>query len=75
MILILPEFLIEVLEEMMKLPVDKRDEFLREQVKLGKAEYIGSTNLTAPELATEFIKKGIKAQSIGFKKEKDDTKS
>ncbi len=54
---------LELLEQMFKLPPEEREAFLNKAVKDKKAVYLGSTDKSAPELATEFIKKGVRAKS------------
>lgn len=54
---------LEILEEMFKLPVEEREAFLMKAVEEKKAVYLGATDKSAPELATEFIKHGIRAKS------------
>lgn len=55
------------LEEMFSIPVEKRLEWLIKQAEAKRLEHLGTTDKSAPELATELIKKGIKAKSIGHK--------
>lgn len=53
----------ELLEAVFKLPPEQREEFLLKALKDKKAVYLGSTTKSAPELASECIKRGIKAKS------------
>lgn len=48
----------------------QKTDILVQLMKEKKAEYIGDTDKTGPELAIELIKKGVKAKSIGFKAKK-----
>ncbi len=54
-----------LIEEAFKLPVEERSAFLIKKMKEGKASCLGSTEKSAPELATECIKKGLKVKSYG----------
>lgn len=58
----LEEFFVRV-GQLKKDTVEAREKILRDLLKERKAEYMGQTNKTAPELATELIKKGIRAKS------------
>ncbi len=51
------------LEALFSLPVEKRMEWLLQQAEKKRVLHLGTTDKTAPELATECIKKGIKAKS------------
>lgn len=50
--------------------LEEKNMVLMELFAEKKATYVGHTNKSGPELAVELIKKGIKAQSIGFKAKK-----
>ena len=62
----------ELLEEYSKLKEEDQIPWLFAKHKCGEIEILGITDKTAPELATEFIKLGIKAKS--FVKGKKDGK-
>ncbi len=67
LIIIFPEYEMGVYEEMWKLPPNDRTAFLHQKVSEGKGEILGYTDKSAPELATELIKKGIKTRSYTIK--------
>ena len=57
---------LDILEKVYSVPVNEREALLiallKEKGRLEEA-YLGHTDKTGPELATELIKKGIKAKS------------
>lgn len=61
----------DMLEELFSLPMEKRLEYLLKKAEEKKAAYLGQTDKTAPELATELIKKGVKAKSYGHRNKKE----
>lgn len=54
----------ELLEKVFSLPVEERMAYLMKQVEDKKADFLGYTDRSLPELATELIKKGVKARSF-----------
>lgn len=54
----------DILEKMFSIPIEKRMEWLAIELEKKRVTYLGSTDKSAPELATEFIKRGVKAKSI-----------
>ncbi len=54
---------LEIMEQIYSVPVEQREALLLKLAKEHKAEFLGSTDKTAPELATELIKKGVRAKS------------
>lgn len=54
----------KILEEAFNLPPEEREAYLINKLKEKKVEYLGYTDKTAPELATDCIKKGIRAKSF-----------
>ncbi len=56
---------LEMAEKIFSVPIEEREALLRQMAQDNKAEYIGHTDKSGPELATELIKKGVKAQSFG----------
>lgn len=69
LVLLKPEYQIEVLEWVFKLPLEVRDAYMYAQIDLGKAYYLGTTELSGPELAIEANKKGIKTKYFGGHRE------
>lgn len=67
LVMIYPEFQWEIYEQMFKFPVEERTDCLFKMVQEVKGEILGYTEKTAPEIAIEFIKHGIKAQSYTIK--------
>jgi hypothetical protein len=65
LILVKPEYQMEVLEQAFKLPPEVRDAFLFSQVDLGKAYFLGTTKLSGPELSIEANKQGVKTKYFG----------
>ncbi len=55
---------LEIAEQLFSVPVEEREALLLKLFKENKTEYLGSTDKSTPELATELIKKGINAQSF-----------
>lgn len=55
---------LDIMEQVYSVPVEQRMSLLLKLTKEKKAKFLGTTDKTAPELATEFIKKGVKAQSF-----------
>lgn len=62
---------LDILEQIYSVPVDQREALLIKLTQEKKAEFIGTTDLTGPEIATELIKKGVKAKSYGHHKRSD----
>lgn len=64
---------LDLAEKLFSLPVSEREAYLVKMAQEKQATFLGVTDKTPPELATEFIKKGIKAQSFitGADKKKD----
>lgn len=54
---------LEMAEKLFSVPVEERDALLIQMAKEQKAEFLGNTDLTGPELATDLIKQGVKARS------------
>lgn len=54
---------LEMAERLYSVPVSEREALLLQMVKDHEAQYIGSTDKSNPELATELIKSGIRAKS------------
>lgn len=48
-----------ILEAMFKLPPEERTAFLFKMAKEKKVEFLGLTEKSVPELATEMIKQGV----------------
>jgi len=63
----------KILQEMFSIPIEKRLEWLILQMEKRKIEHLGQTDKSAPELATEFIKKGVRAKSYIAPKTVDTT--
>ncbi len=59
---------LEMAEKLYRAPVEQREALLAEMVKEHQAQFLGVTDKTEPELATEFIKAGIRAKSYVQKK-------
>lgn len=55
----------DILEEAFKLPVAERTAFIIQKAKEKKVQYLGQTDKNVNELATELIKKGVKAKGYG----------
>lgn len=54
---------LEIMEQVYSVPIDEREALLSKLVAEGKGTHLGTTNKTAPELATDMIKQGVKARS------------
>jgi len=52
-----------LLEECFSLPVEQRLEWLAKQVEKRKAEHLGTTDKSIPELAIDLIKKGVRVKT------------
>lgn len=61
---------LEIMEQVYSVPVSQREALLIKLMKEKKAEYLGHTDKTGPEIAIELIKKGVKAKALGFKAKK-----
>ena len=53
----------DIIEEAFSLPVEERYAFILKKAAEKKAEYLGSTEKSIPELSIEMIKKGLKPRS------------
>ncbi len=64
---------LEIMEKVFSVPVEEREALLLKLTTEHQATYLGHTDKTAPELATECLKAGIKAKSYvsGRNKKKD----
>ncbi len=54
---------LDIAEQIFSVPVEEREALLLKLTAQNKAEFLGSTDKTGPELATELIKKGVRAKS------------
>lgn len=54
---------LDMVEQLYSLPVEEREAALAKMVKERKAQYLGHTDKTAPELAVDLIKHGVKTKS------------
>jgi hypothetical protein len=66
---------LDIVEQLFSVSVAEREALLIRLAKENKAAYLGHTDKSAPELATECIKKGIKAQSFVKGKALDNNKN
>jgi hypothetical protein len=64
----------KLLEELFSLPPDKRLEWMIKNAQEKKIGLLGHTDKTGPEIATELIKRGVKAKSYITGKKKPLTK-
>lgn len=55
---------LEVAEQIFSVPVEQREALLLKLTAQKKAEYLGHTTKTGPELAIDCIKQGVNAKSF-----------
>ena len=59
-----------ILEAVFSVPVPEREALLMKLLKDPAKAFLGTTDKTAPELAVEFIKKGVNARSYAKRNDK-----
>lgn len=61
---------LDIAEQVFSVPIAEREALLLKLLEEKKAQFIGTTDKTAPELATDLIKSGVKARSYVTKSKK-----